>query len=301
LFVCGVATVLLLAIWPNGKDNRTPPKDEERPNIGIAAVSAIIGPSLSFVAVYRPQYTSYAGFGVVTTFMLGYTAIEILEGNVLLSVLSGLLSLFLISVSVFLLFKRRLALNRAAAATGWDAARYKVAFTELLETPGFAKALHECRARWGEAMRTASQSGKSQSSVDIEALFLEADLLNPILQGKAASWAVQSNGTHHAAPVKGEERAIEKVYRSYDGDWRRLCDLVRTTIVLSSPQELARCLDAIAADPDVELLVTKPNKMHLDPNYNAASNGGYRDVQLSLRLPRATAYGISLGMHIVEV
>ena len=178
---------------------------------------------------------------------------------------------------------------------------YKAMFTELLETPDFAEALHECRARWGEAMRTASVSGKSQSSLDIEALFQEADLLNPILQGKAESWAIQSNGTHHAAPVKGEERAIEKVYRSYDGDWKRLCDLVRTAIVLPSPQELTRCLNVIAADPNVELLVTNPSKMRLNPNYDAASNGGYRDVQLSLRLPRATAHGISLGTHIVEI
>jgi len=100
MFVFGVPTVLLLAVWPNGKASVTPPKDEERPNIGIAVVSAIIGPFLSFIAVYRPQYTFYAGFGVVTTFMLGYTALQILEGSLLMSVLSGLLSLFLILVSI---------------------------------------------------------------------------------------------------------------------------------------------------------------------------------------------------------
>ena len=49
---------------------------------------------------------------------------------------------------------------------------------------------------------------------------------------------------------------IWKVYRSYKDDWRKLCDLCRTTIVVDTPEQVAACLRALAAHQEVQLLKT---------------------------------------------
>ena len=79
-------------------------------------------------------------------------------------------------------------------------------------------------AAWGKAQAAASPAVKKQGGPrDIEALFLAADAVNRVRQPLAKAWASRCGGEHHAAPVKGEERAMQKVHRSFRADWRKLC------------------------------------------------------------------------------
>ena len=47
------------------------------------------------------------------------------------------------------------------------------------------------------------------------------------------------------------QRALQKVFRSYGGDWRRLTDLVRCSLEFERCEDLTACLQALADDPEV--------------------------------------------------
>ncbi len=61
--------------------------------------------------------------------------------------------------------------------------------------------------------------------------------------------------------------------RSYGGDVSRLVDVCRQSIVFDRPEDLAACLRAVAADPEV---VVHRVKNRLDPAYDARTSAGYR-------------------------
>ena len=206
-------------------------------------------------------------------------------------------------LSGFLLWRRFIALAHAGAIGTADAKKYTAQWSRLVAQPNFVAGLAKLQIAWDEAQAAASPAVKSQKSVaDIEALFRQADAANLLLQPMAKAWAMAVGGEHHAAPVKGEERALQKVFRSYQGDWRRLCDLCRTTIVLDTPDEIAACLNHIAADPAVELLVGHRTKCRVRESFDAEKlSGGYRDVQLSAKLRSVDAVSGHLSTHVVEI
>ena len=156
---------------------------------------------------------------------------------------------------------------------------------------------------------------------------MQAHRLNPILLDKVREWALVSCGGfpvvspdcpsacpefYRYADVRGGElensikwgrvktvqRAQEKVQRSYGEDVSRLVDLCRQSIIFESPSDIAACLAAIAADPAVSLVRIKNR---LDPQYNALSSAGYRDVAINLRMVGQEARDLSLDEHVCEV
>ena len=113
---------------------------------------------------------------------------------------------------------------------------------------------------------------------------------------------VAHGGEPHACGVKAEARALQKVFRSYGGDWRRLGDLCRTSLVFETMAQLEACLRAIGADPELEVLHAGDAKMRLRPGFDAAAHsGGYRDIQLCVRLRTPEAHTRGVHEHLVEV
>ena len=159
----------------------------------------------------------------------------------------------------------------------------------------------------------------------LDQLFVQANILEPILLEKVRIWAAASRGcfqcTTSAGPPRfevytgqaGEEegskglqfcalksvpRAVEKIVRSYDMDVSLLVDVCRQSIVFVTVQDLLSCLNAIAVDPDVVLLRVKNR---LDPDYDAAMSAGYRDVNIVLRLRTALTAWLGVDGHVCEV
>ena len=92
--------------------------------------------------------------------------------------------------------------------------------------------------------------------------------------------------------VKSVDRAIEKLYRTYNFDASRLLDLVRETISFESIAQLRACLANLAEDPCVRIIRIKSQ---LRREFNArVSSGGYRTIIVNLCLvtPFATAMGV---------
>ena len=109
-------------------------------------------------------------------------------------------------------------------------------------------------------------------------------------------------GDRHA-PFEYANFDLEEAIRGLKEEWRRLCDLCRTSIVFDEPAQLATCLRAIAADSEVALLRSHPDKCRLREGFDAERrSGGYRDVQLSvcLRGAAATALGVDQAEQDVD-
>lgn len=122
-----------------------------------------------------------------------------------------------------------------------------------------------------------------------------------------AKWRelVEVLGSEQAFPIikwaalKGPERAIEKLVRSYGGKVWRLLDVCRQNIIFRTPADLARCLACIKADPDVKVLNVKNR---LETKYDArALSLGYRDVNLSVRFDTAATRRLGIHLHVCEV
>ena len=88
--------------------------------------------------------------------------------------------------------------------------------------------------------------------MSLHALLTQADELNDLLQAKLHDVCVAHGGEPHACGIKAEARALQKVFRSYRGDWRRLGDLCRTSLVFDALAPLEACLRAIGADAELQ-------------------------------------------------
>lgn len=81
-------------------------------------------------------------------------------------------------------------------------------------------------------------------------------------------------------------------------DVSRLVDICRQSIVFDSLDDVAQCLETIAADPEVCVVRVK-NRLH--QAYDASASGGYRDVAVNLRISCKTSIELGVSGHIGEV
>ena len=146
------------------------------------------------------------------------------------------------------------------------------------------------------------QVPKLQMAESLFDLFCEADELNDLLQAKSYELAVEHRGNFHPCQVKNEARALQKVFRTYGGHWQKLCDLCRASIVFDDIESMTGCLRAIAADPELETLRGSHSKMRLRESFDAAAlTGGYRDIQLTVRLNSAESRRRKVHEHVAEL
>lgn len=93
-------------------------------------------------------------------------------------------------------------------------------------------------------------------------------------------------------------RAFQKAWRSYAGDHRKLCDVVRASLVFDDVDEITEALKRVVDDPDLVLVPQAPDK-----NRFAAPAGvfGYRDLQLAAVLRTDEAKKRKLDGHVFEI
>jgi hypothetical protein len=97
------------------------------------------------------------------------------------------------------------------------------------------------------------------------------------------------------APVKGTARSIEKTMGEYEGDALRLKDLVRGTLVVRTPEEAARALQAIRdrfGEVAVKDRMIAPDARPLSTGYrdvNVLVTIGGRPVEIQINTPQMLA------------
>lgn len=90
-------------------------------------------------------------------------------------------------------------------------------------------------------------------------------------------------------PLKGKDRASEKVRTDYDGDWSQVRDMVRATIAVPMVTQIPKVLAELKAN-GIEL-AQKPKNNLVKP-----LPGGYRDLNLIVKLPNGLL--AELQVHI---
>jgi hypothetical protein len=75
-------------------------------------------------------------------------------------------------------------------------------------------------------------------------------------------------------------------------------DLCRQSIIFDNLHDIALCLATMRTDPEIQIVRVKNR---LDPGYNAAESGGYRDVMVNLKLLGNNVEELGLDGHVCEV
>jgi len=202
----------------------------------------------------------------------------------------------------FFYARRQYALRQAARFILMDKAMYDVQWAELRRERGFDDQLEQLWRTWQYAMASGETCGKRQRAKcsSIEELFTEADRLNDLFQRKFFDVCSRHRGIYHRADVKAEGRALQKVFRSYGSDWRKLTDLVRGSLEFRRLSDVNACLRALADDPQVKILKVNDSKMRLR-NFPDDRAVGYRDIQLSVLLETPESRARKTHKHICEV
>ena len=149
--------------------------------------------------------------------------------------------------------------------------------------------------------RTSDNSGylrPRQALRDLSVLFGQAATLNAHFQKEVVGWC-EGMGPHsivHDSPIKRRRRAIEKVFRSYNGDAGWLIDIVRAGITFQTVEALVSCLERIDSDPRVVILQIK-NRLHPE----ASSTAGYRNVALNLVIVDEYTMRFAVDAHVCEL
>lgn len=267
-------------------------------------VPGIVYPIAFGALVIWPQFSFYALFFALVIILLGAGTATILNDKIFGPLIYCLDAFFLVLGLVYL-HKRKQRLLEAEKVTRKDEAKYSKSWEHICSHEG--ERLNELLVLWDSAMKSAQKSGKNQTADNLEELYLQADLLNPLLQTKIAAIATKYDARSQLCPVKTEARALQKTWRSYNGEWKRLCDLVRTSIICDTVLKLNQCLELLSKDPELIILRVSDDlrvindKMRLRVDYDGKKSCGYRDIQLSVKLRTAEAKNLGLDDHVSEV
>lgn len=212
-------------------------------------------------------------------------------------------SALLFGIGTYIFIGRSRALLIARRLADDDAARYVRLWEQLLHPEVFREKLLLLEDAWREVQNGALDVPKRQlDAPSLHALLVQADELNDLLQAKMYDLCTAHGGEHKVCGIKAEARALQKVFRSYGGDWRRLGDLCRTSLVFHDLASMEACLRAIGTDPELQVARVGDAKMRLRESYDAAAlSGGYRDIQLCVRLDTAEARARGVATHLCEV
>jgi hypothetical protein len=221
----------------------------------------------------------------------------------------------LLGLGAFLWCRRALALEYAKELDKEDTVKYEQVWKELVAEEGFSEELRDLRRAWGDVqasaahddaeLRSAAGTGvprQQDNQRGVGALFREADDLNDVLQVKLHDVCELHGGKLLRSDVKGESRALQKVFRTYGEHWWRLSDLCRSSLVFDTVPQMAACLRAIGNDDELVVVPSDNCKMRLRKDFNAAElTGGYRDVQLTVLLKTNKTREKKTDRHLAEV
>eukprot|EP00039_Didymoeca_costata_P033098 m.40711 g.40711 ORF g.40711 m.40711 type:complete len:903 (-) comp9698_c0_seq1:102-2810(-) len=138
----------------------------------------------------------------------------------------------------------------------------------------------------------------------LAALYLRAEMIKPILEKEVSSILAvcRKKGVVEAkviyAPLKTQDRAAAKVFEKYHGEFDRLCDIARLTIIVQSFSDLFTVLSEMTSHKRKLLKITRV-KNRLDPVYDATLSGYYRDLLINVTVP-CTSEGDAFE-HIAEI
>jgi len=198
--------------------------------------------------------------------------------------------------------KYRGTLRHAHEMARADASSYDEIWKTFVADETKLRALSGLVDAYKAAMAGAEKRSKRQAAASVGALFEDAYVLQPLVVAKAEAIGGDAGAVVYGS-TKTVARAFQKAWRSYGGDYRRLCDVVRVSIAFETIDELTACLERIVADDELELVPQGLEKCRFDPEYDpyAGQFVGYRDLQLGARFRSEATRKQGLDQHVVEI
>ncbi|CAE7515780.1 ACBP4 [Symbiodinium sp. CCMP2592] len=154
---------------------------------------------------------------------------------------------------------------------------------ELKETYEPSKDLVDMMGKEWQKRRSFSTKMNYQPYQNtLEELFAFCKDKAPIFFAKVRDVSERTGGENVEPPLKGMQRCQDKAqfkYKDKNGEvsWHRLTDIVRDTIVYKNLDDMYKGLRAIHEDEEIDII--ECNDRYMNP-----LDGGYRDLQLSLRI-----------------
>jgi len=99
----------------------------------------------------------------------------------------------------------------------------------------------------------------------------------------------QPGGVLMIAPLKGEERASQKVAQDYGGDWSRLKDVARCSLVVDSLKDVDDVIDRLMAEGMI------PGQPPKNRYKGKPTDEGYRDVNYIVRAPNGHLFELQIN------
>merc|ERR1711988_1124566 len=131
--------------------------------------------------------------------------------------------------------------------------------------------------------RVHADSSFVQQSTPFESandLLAEAEEAQPIMLESMRKAIAAFPGSHFVAgPLKREERIVEKVEKEYGGNYARVVDVVRASVVFQNAADLARLIGSLSDDEATEVKVVR-----VKDRFSIPVSGGYRDMLLNVRV-----------------
>ena len=197
--------------------------------------------------------------------------------------ISLLTAMALAAATLFVVRRRRQAVARAYRLVEDQRCTYDRLWQDHVRHEG--EELATLARVWGNVACGFNRGTLSQPVNRLAELFEEADAVNEWFQNHAYHWAAtvseQSRQRWGHVGVKGHDRAIEKIRRTYFGRVSRAFDIVRASVVCDTIKEVHELLHHISKD---EAVVVLRGKQRFTTAYDARASGGYRDLQLSVQL-----------------
>eukprot|EP01062_Namystynia_karyoxenos_P017778 TRINITY_DN16580_c0_g1_i1.p1 TRINITY_DN16580_c0_g1~~TRINITY_DN16580_c0_g1_i1.p1 ORF type:complete len:1079 (+),score=323.79 TRINITY_DN16580_c0_g1_i1:136-3237(+) len=116
-------------------------------------------------------------------------------------------------------------------------------------------------------------------------------------EAAGAALAAGHECTVVGAAMKAPERSLQKTMEEYSGDYSRLCDIVRGSLVCETAAGVQVALRHLSTSPALRLLRVKNR---LDPAFDAEPSGGYRDVLVNCVLP-PSEHVAELQLHVARL
>ena len=207
-----------------------------------------------------------------------------------------------ISIIVLAELKYRATMRHAHEMSRTDAKSYDEVWKTFVADETKLKALSGLADTYKAAMAGAEKRSKRQAVPSVGDLFEDAFALRSLVLAKAEAIGGDAGAVVYGS-TKTVARAFQKAWRSYAGDYRRLCDVVRVSIAYETIDELTACLERIVADDELELIPQGLEKCRFDPEYDpyAGQFVGYRDLQLGATFKSAETRAQGLDQHIIEI
>ena len=93
--------------------------------------------------------------------------------------------------------------------------------------------------------KISSQQKIDKAHSDYQELRRQAEKISPVFESKMKDFAVKNGVTFESAPLKGEDRSVEKIISEHNGDASQLNDLIRGSFVAKNRADADRVSNAL--------------------------------------------------------